>query len=89
MSLLTAKREARFGAHQETDQIIELTDLEIYRLEQREQTVQVLSGCAWITSDGKDVIIVRGDEITLDPVDGGSIISSANLRPLVFETHLR
>jgi HSP20 family molecular chaperone IbpA len=39
---------------------------ETYRLGVKRQTIRVLSGTAWITIDGKDVILSRGQQMALN-----------------------
>lgn len=65
--------------------IIELDGFQVYRLENTPQIVRVLSGCAWMTSDGRDIFIPRGEDVFLATTAEASLISSPNARPLVFE----
>jgi hypothetical protein len=42
-----------------------LVGRETYRLDAKQQTIRVLSGTAWITIEGKDVILSRGQQMSL------------------------
>jgi hypothetical protein len=50
------------------------------------QIIRVISGFAWITVDGEDIILQRGQEFTLAPSKYPAVISSARIRvPVVYE----
>ncbi len=54
-------------------------------LERQSQVLRVVSGHAWITMDGKDIVLKRGDELTLNQGTHPAVISAAGLRPVVVE----
>lgn len=56
-----------------------------YRLAETVRAVRVLSGCAWLTVKGRDIIVPQGEMVVLDGADGGAIISSVNKQPVMLE----
>jgi hypothetical protein len=58
----------------------------VRRLRRGFRTLHVVSGLAWITSDGRDVLLKSGDELRLEPGIYDNVISALGGRPLVFET---
>ena len=56
------------------------------RDEKREsQVIHIVSGTAWVTMDGKDVILTEGEELRLSRGKYDAIVSTANNEPLVYE----
>ena len=56
------------------------------RTEKREsQVMRVVSGKAWVTMDGKDLILNPGDELKLSHGEYKAVVSTANNEPLVYE----
>jgi hypothetical protein len=63
-----------------------LVGSETYRLSERRQTIRVLSGTAWITIEGKDVILGRGQQMALNVRRGDfSVLSGIQRSSLVVE----
>lgn len=58
---------------------------EVQRLKRQSQVIRVESGHAWITHDGKDIVLKGGDELTLNRGKDSAVISSAGRRPVTFE----
>jgi hypothetical protein len=56
------------------------------RDEKREsQVLRVVSGKAWVTMDGEDVVLQPGDEIKLSRGKYDAVVSAAGDEPLVYE----
>ena len=56
------------------------------RDEKREsQVLRVVSGNAWVTMDGKDVVLKPGDEFKLSRGKYDAVVSPAGDEPLVYE----
>lgn len=56
------------------------------RDEKREsQVLHIVSGTAWVTMDGEDIVLGEGEEIRLSHGKYGAVISTANHEPLVYE----
>lgn len=56
------------------------------RDEKREsQVLRVVSGQAWITMDGEDIILGEGEEIRLSHGKYHALVSAADKKPLVYE----
>jgi quercetin dioxygenase-like cupin family protein len=53
-------------------------------IERTGQTLCVLSGCAWITVDGLDLIVLAGEKIVLEPGIDPAVISALESQPLVY-----
>lgn len=58
---------------------------EIYRVAQNYRELRVRSGRAWITMDGHDYILKRGEEIALQSTGDGAVVSPLGSAPLVIE----
>lgn len=58
---------------------------DVRRMTNVAQVVRVVSGNAWITLDGEDILVSRGEEAALQPGEYPPVISSMNGRPLVYE----
>ncbi|MBI5670691.1 MAG: hypothetical protein HZC41_22080 [Chloroflexi bacterium] len=58
---------------------------DVRRLTNVEQVVRVVAGSAWITLDGEDILVNRGETVTLQPGVYPPVISSMNGRPLEYE----
>lgn len=50
-----------------------------------DQVVHVLSGCAWITMNGDDIIVKSGEKFTLYPGKYAPVVSAVGNRQLVYE----
>ena len=56
------------------------------RDEKREsQVLRVVSGSAWVTMDGEDVVLKPGDEIKLSRGKYDAVVSATGDGPLVYE----
>ncbi len=56
------------------------------RDEKREsQLLRIVSGTAWVSMDGEDVILNPGDELKLSHGKHKALVSPANDEPLVYE----
>ncbi len=47
--------------------------------------IRIISGCAWISHDGKDIVLRGGEEVTLRPSRVSTMIAVLGRRPLVIE----
>jgi hypothetical protein len=47
--------------------------------------MHVAAGCAWVTYDGKDVIVEAGHGLTLTCKRDGVVISGLGTHPLIFD----
>ena len=56
----------------------------VHSIRRESQVVRVLSGCAWITFDGQDVFLKRGEKTCLPPGEDTALISAMGNSPLVF-----
>jgi mannose-6-phosphate isomerase-like protein (cupin superfamily) len=56
------------------------------RDEKREsQVLRVISGKAWVTMDGEDVVLKPGDELKLSRGKYDAVVSATGDEPLVYE----
>jgi hypothetical protein len=58
---------------------------EIQRVEPNYRGLRVRSGRAWITVDGRDVVLKRGEEIALELRHDAAVVSALGHTPLVIE----
>jgi hypothetical protein len=58
---------------------------EIFHLPQACQEIRVLAGCAWLTLDGQDIILTRGDQLWLAKNRDFALVSALGQNPLIFE----
>lgn len=56
-----------------------------HSLPARGQTLHMVSGRAWVTLDGQDLIALTGEHVTLTKSSDIAVISALGERPLVFE----
>lgn len=59
---------------------------DVIRVERANQTVRVVSGCAWITLDGEDILLEPGQQASLGCGDD-ALISALGDEPLVYRLH--
>jgi quercetin dioxygenase-like cupin family protein len=59
---------------------------ETYRLPQACRKIQVLSGAAWVTVAGEDVILTQGEKTSFMP-GKDVLISALGNAPLILEIH--
>ncbi|HEX3051514.1 MAG TPA: hypothetical protein VHP83_12715 [Aggregatilineaceae bacterium] len=57
---------------------------EAQSIERLGQTLSVLSGVAWISFDGLDLMVAAGEEIVLVPGLDAAVISPLEAQPLVY-----
>ncbi len=63
-----------------------ITEIEnVYTLPKTVTAVRVLSGQAWVTLLGEDIILYQGESTLLKPGNDGAIVSSLSDSPLVLE----
>jgi hypothetical protein len=63
-----------------------ITEIEnVYTLPKTVTAVRVLSGRAWVTLLGEDIILYQGESTLLKPGNDGAIVSSLSDSPLVLE----
>ena len=56
------------------------------RTEKREsQLMRVVSGTAWVSMDGKDMVLNPGEELKLSHGQYKAVVSAAGNEPLVYE----
>lgn len=56
------------------------------RNEKREsQVLHIVSGTAWVSMDGEDLILKPGDQLKLSHGKYNAVVSSASSEPLVYE----
>jgi hypothetical protein len=48
------------------------------------QTVQVVSGGAWVTFGGQDTIVLPGQQVVLEPGPDAAVVSALGTEPLVY-----
>jgi hypothetical protein len=58
---------------------------EVYRLPEGSRGLRVVSGRAWLTFAGRDVILRRGDREDLAPGPDTALVSALGCKPLVLE----
>jgi hypothetical protein len=56
-----------------------------YQLPAGKHRMRVVSGRAWVTYDGKDVIVEAGHNLTLTCKRNGVVISGLGTEPLIFD----
>jgi hypothetical protein len=54
-------------------------------LQRASQVIRVVSGCAWITLDGDDIVLCGGQAIRLVPGKHPAVISGPSDHPVVYE----
>lgn len=56
------------------------------RTEKREsQVLRIVSGMAWVSMDGEDLILNPGEELKLSHGKYNAVVSPANNEPLIYE----
>jgi len=58
---------------------------ETYRVTADQRGLRVRSGRAWITLDGRDLVLQRGEEIALSARHDDAVVSAAGRGPVVIE----
>jgi hypothetical protein len=49
------------------------------------QELHILSGSAWLTVEGQDIILTTGEKVSLDSHQGLAILSTLGDKPLILE----
>lgn len=49
------------------------------------QVVRVVAGSAWITLNGEDIFVNRGEQVQIEPGEYAPVISGVNGRSVVYE----
>ena len=68
-----------------TEKQFELLDGFVRDEKRESQVLHVVSGTAWVTMDGKDIILNEGEEVRLSRGKYDALISSPDRQPLVYE----
>ena len=58
---------------------------EVQRVETNYRGLRVRSGRAWVTLQGRDLVLKRGDEVALDGRRDAAVVSPLGHAPLVIE----
>jgi len=62
-----------------------LTKGEVFRIPSACQRVHILSGIAWLTVTGEDIIVMAGENVSLGSYQGIAILSALGEVPLLLE----
>jgi hypothetical protein len=62
---------------------------ETHRLSPTCQNIQILSGTAWVTIAGEDVILTQGEKASILPTKDVIVVSAVGAIPLVLEIQER
>ena len=77
-----ATRRARSAALRRGDLL--LAPGEVQSFSRAGQTVQVVSGGAWVTFAGQDTVVLPGQGIVLEPGPDAAVVSALGTEPLVY-----
>ena len=58
---------------------------DVRRMTNVAQIIRVVAGSAWITVNGEDIFVNRGEQIQIEPSEYPPVISGVNGRAVVFE----
>ena len=58
---------------------------EVQRVESNYRGLRVRSGQAWVTLQGRDLVLKRGDEIALEGRHEAAVVSAVGHAPLIIE----
>ncbi len=58
---------------------------EVFRIPQAGHSVQVLSGIAWLTVAGEDIILTSNETVSLLPYQDVALVSALSDKPLILE----
>lgn len=58
---------------------------EVYRLPEVGQSVRVVNGQAWLSAQGRDVVLSENDELTLSASTEAALVSPLTEAPVVLE----
>jgi hypothetical protein len=62
---------------------------EVYRLTAAPQMIRILSGSAWITFNGQDMVLRKGRNVYLPTTENAGLVSAIGHAPVLFEIHPR
>lgn len=58
---------------------------QVFRVPSAYRELRILSGIAWITGDGEDIILTSGQKASLTSSKGGTVLSALGNVPLTLE----
>ena len=58
---------------------------DVRRMTNVAQVIRVVAGSAWITVNGEDIFVNRGEQIQIEPSEHPPVISGVNGRAVVYE----
>ena len=64
---------------------IQVNPGDLHRLDNNAQTIRILSGSAWVTFDGKDIVLRKGRNIYLPVTAFPALLSAFGSAPVSFE----
>ncbi len=62
-----------------------LMQCETYRVARGQRGLRVRTGQAWVTQNGRDLVLKRGDEIAVEAKHDFAVVSALGRAPLVIE----
>jgi quercetin dioxygenase-like cupin family protein len=62
---------------------------DVHRLDNTAQTIRILSGSAWVTYDGKDIVLRKGRNMYLPATTFPALLSAFGNAPVSFEVRWR
>lgn len=68
-----------------TETTFELLDGFVRDEKRESQVLHVVSGTAWISMDGEDIILNEGEEVRLSRGKYDAVVSSSDRHPLIYE----
>ena len=68
---------------------IQVNPGDVHRLDTAAQVVRIVSGSAWITYNGQDMVLRKGRNVYLPPTSMPSLMSAIGHNPVVFEVQRR
>lgn len=63
---------------------ITLSRGQTFRLPRTIRVIEIIDGCAWVSADGRDIVLHVGDQMSLDSRANPVIISAESHTPLSF-----
>ncbi len=69
----------------ERSQTVRLGAGGVRTLQRASQVIRVVSGCAWITLDGDDIVLCSGQAVRLVPGKHPAVISGPSDYPVIYE----
>jgi hypothetical protein len=62
---------------------------DVYRVPESSQEIRVKSGSAWVSWHGEDIVLDRGESLSLLPRTDTAVVSAVGKWPLVLEVPVR